>query len=118
MYDDQEGSCSPGDFSGPYAIPPLAPSVKLDAGKVDLTFVTDNHLPELAGKTFNNKTWTYSVCPDVDECALNLHDCSHPNATCVNTPGSYKCICNPYVIFYMVYKIRFCTKICDCEIKN
>ena len=37
--------------------------------------------------------WSYATCPDIDECALNLHDC-HPNATCINVPGSYKCQCN------------------------
>lgn len=29
---------------------------------------------------------------DIDECRLNKHDCSD-KASCVNTPGSYKCIC-------------------------
>ncbi|XP_041376627.1 fibrillin-1-like [Gigantopelta aegis] len=30
---------------------------------------------------------------DRDECALSLHRCD-PNAACVNTIGSYKCVCN------------------------
>ena len=32
--------------------------------------------------------------PDRDECADNLFSC-HPNASCVNSVGSYVCICNP-----------------------
>ena len=39
-----------------------------------------------------NKKWSYATCPDIDECTLNLHDC-HPNAICINVPGSYKCQC-------------------------
>eukprot|EP00117_Sycon_ciliatum_P002421 scpid7190/ scgid3720/ Fibrillin-1 len=31
-------------------------------------------------------------CDDVDECSEGLHDCS-PSADCVNTEGSYECIC-------------------------
>ena len=42
---------------------------------------------------FQNTEWSYATCPDIDECALNLHDC-HTNATCINVPGSYKCQCN------------------------
>lgn len=41
-----------------------------------------------------NKTWTYGECPDVNECELGIDDC-HPNATCVNTPGSHACFCQP-----------------------
>ncbi|XP_078674139.1 IgGFc-binding protein-like [Branchiostoma floridae x Branchiostoma belcheri] len=31
---------------------------------------------------------------DVDECGLGWADC-HPDAVCVNTHGSYKCVCKP-----------------------
>ncbi|ODM98691.1 Multiple epidermal growth factor-like domains protein 8 [Orchesella cincta] len=86
IYDEQGGVCTEGDYSGPYSLP------EIDG--VNLEFNEDNELRELIPKTYTNKTWTYSICPDVDECVLNLHDCNHPNATCVNTPGSYKCICN------------------------
>ena len=31
---------------------------------------------------------------DIDECALDIHNCSE-NANCTNTPGSYyTCMCN------------------------
>ena len=30
---------------------------------------------------------------DIDECATNTHKCSHENVTCLNTEGSFKCIC-------------------------
>ncbi|KAF8375666.1 hypothetical protein PRIPAC_82095, partial [Pristionchus pacificus] len=33
-------------------------------------------------------------CSDIDECTLKLHDC-HKDAKCINSPGSYKCKCNP-----------------------
>jgi hypothetical protein len=33
-------------------------------------------------------------CQDIDECALHIDLCQH-NSTCVNTPGSYKCLCPP-----------------------
>ncbi|XP_065347637.1 multiple epidermal growth factor-like domains protein 8 [Cloeon dipterum] len=39
-----------------------------------------------------NSSWAYKTCPDVDECALELHEC-HPEATCINTPGAYECAC-------------------------
>ena len=37
--------------------------------------------------------WSYDVCPDVEECSLGLHNC-HANATCINTPESFQCVCN------------------------
>lgn len=30
---------------------------------------------------------------DIDECALGIHKCVDPHMVCVNTPGSYKCVC-------------------------
>eukprot|EP01088_Endostelium_zonatum_P002500 TRINITY_DN1307_c0_g1_i1.p1 TRINITY_DN1307_c0_g1~~TRINITY_DN1307_c0_g1_i1.p1 ORF type:complete len:912 (-),score=135.45 TRINITY_DN1307_c0_g1_i1:123-2756(-) len=32
------------------------------------------------------------VCIDIDECALDTHDCDR-NARCINTEGSYRCVC-------------------------
>uniref|UniRef100_H2YIS7 Multiple EGF-like-domains 8 n=1 Tax=Ciona savignyi TaxID=51511 RepID=H2YIS7_CIOSA len=41
-----------------------------------------------------SQSWSYASCPDVDECnAGSLHSC-HENATCSNTPHSYRCSCN------------------------
>ena len=31
--------------------------------------------------------------PDIDECAAGMDDC-HEEASCMNTDGSYTCICN------------------------
>ena len=31
--------------------------------------------------------------PDVDECELEIHNC-HVNAECIDTVGSYECVCN------------------------
>jgi len=59
-----EGTCLEGDFGGSYA----------------------------QNENETGRVWTYDVCPDVDECALDLHEC-HPNAICNNTPGSYFCQC-------------------------
>ena len=33
------------------------------------------------------------IIADIDECALDIHNC-HKNAMCINTPGSYTCMCN------------------------
>lgn len=39
-------------------------------------------------------TWHYGACPDVDECALDLDDCS-AHAQCRNTNTSFVCECQP-----------------------
>lgn len=35
----------------------------------------------------------HCVAADIDECVDTAHDCD-VNAECVNTPGSFDCICN------------------------
>ena len=33
---------------------------------------------------------------DIDECGTDrIHASCHANATCVNTPGSFQCVCRP-----------------------
>ncbi|XP_035715096.1 multiple epidermal growth factor-like domains protein 8 [Folsomia candida] len=89
-YDENGGSCSEGDFGGPYknssssAVLNLISNVESSSRTLEL--LQDDH-----GR---NKTWTYGECPDVNECELGIDDC-HPNATCVNTPGSHACFCQP-----------------------
>lgn len=71
------GVCVQGDFSGPHS------------GDCEV-LVTQVHPNVLSSEPTD---WFYSSCPDVEECWLGLHKC-HPNATCTNTPDSYKCTCN------------------------
>jgi hypothetical protein len=40
----------------------------------------------------NNNLNRYALS-DIDECARNLFSC-HASAGCVNTDGSYNCVCN------------------------
>ncbi|XP_067133716.1 multiple epidermal growth factor-like domains protein 8 [Centruroides vittatus] len=71
------GVCVQGDFSGPHS------------GECE-ALVTQVHPNVLSSESTD---WFYSSCPDVEECWLGLHKC-HPNATCTNTPDSYKCTCS------------------------
>ncbi|GBM96414.1 Multiple epidermal growth factor-like domains protein 8 [Araneus ventricosus] len=67
------GVCTDGDFSGPFA--------GSCRDHLDMTLET------------NDTNWSYSICPDLEECLWNMHDCDE-NATCHNTPNSYTCECN------------------------
>ncbi len=42
------------------------------------------------GYRFNTQLKT---CVDTDECVANLHDCHRRHETCLNTKGSYMCVC-------------------------
>lgn len=35
----------------------------------------------------------YGICIDIDECASGAHSCNPEKETCLNMPGSYKCVC-------------------------
>ncbi|XP_022797777.1 multiple epidermal growth factor-like domains protein 8 [Stylophora pistillata] len=69
-FDPRIGRCFAGGFKSP------------DNGQCSTLFPTN-------GST----VWSYSECPDVDECKLGVAQC-HPNASCVNLPGSFNCVCN------------------------
>ena len=49
---------------------------------------------------------------DIDECDLGVHDCDQP-ATCVNTPGSYRCYCPSGYLLSVVGKK--CSDIDECK---
>ena len=63
--------CHDGDFSGP-------------VNRMNCSVIM---------QTNQTVQWSYDHCPDADECRLKLDDC-HGNASCINTDGSYNCICN------------------------
>ncbi|KAF6034616.1 hypothetical protein EB796_007071 [Bugula neritina] len=56
-------------------------------------------------------SFSYGACPDVQECALGIDLC-HENATCINTPESYDCVCNQG---FEGDGIEFCNKTCFYE---
>lgn len=47
--------------------------------------------PRLSGS--REASWSYTKCPNVNECKLKLAHC-HPDAHCVDTAESYRCVCN------------------------
>ncbi|KAE8593599.1 hypothetical protein XENTR_v10019212 [Xenopus tropicalis] len=71
------GRCFSGDFSGLRGYSNCAQALSLSG----LTEPTEP------------AQWSYSFCPDVDECRLEMATC-HQHATCRNTPESYECHCN------------------------
>ena len=40
------------------------------------------------------RNWYYDMCPDWNECAFNSTTVCSANSTCVDTQGSYRCVCN------------------------
>ncbi|XP_043935354.1 multiple epidermal growth factor-like domains protein 8 [Protopterus annectens] len=58
--------------------------------------------------------WSYSSCPDVDECRLKIANC-HAFATCVNTMESFECHCNRG---FAGDGVTYCNKTCYNECKQ
>uniref|UniRef100_H3A6Q1 Multiple EGF like domains 8 n=1 Tax=Latimeria chalumnae TaxID=7897 RepID=H3A6Q1_LATCH len=58
--------------------------------------------------------WSYGVCPDVDECRLQMASC-HAFATCKNTFESFECNCNRG---YSGDGVTYCNKTCYNECKH
>uniref|UniRef100_A0A7M4EQY1 Thyroid peroxidase n=1 Tax=Crocodylus porosus TaxID=8502 RepID=A0A7M4EQY1_CROPO len=51
--------------------------------------------------TCTNKEWSFPspVCMDINECENHMSSPCHPSANCINTKGSYECLCSdPYVL--------------------
>ncbi|CAH0390198.1 unnamed protein product [Bemisia tabaci] len=71
-----QGVCIPGDFSRPH----IQSCAVVVSAAHNVTVLEDE------------ARWAYATCPDVDECAIGLHDC-HEEAKCTNTHGSYTCQC-------------------------
>ncbi|WAR31429.1 MEGF8-like protein [Mya arenaria] len=73
------GVCIEGDFAGPY-------------GNVTCSAIVNTNHGNIV-KMSDHSDWSYSRCPDVNECTLGLSHC-HANATCTDTPDEYICTCN------------------------
>ncbi|XP_078507442.1 multiple epidermal growth factor-like domains protein 8 isoform X2 [Lissotriton helveticus] len=52
--------------------------------------------------------WSYSMCPDVDECRLGMSNC-HKSASCKNTQESFECHCDRG---YAGDGVTYCNKTC------
>ena len=39
----------------------------------------------------SNDSYAYTTCTDMDECAMNTHNCEQ---MCINTPGGFSCACS------------------------
>ncbi|CAN7993576.1 unnamed protein product, partial [Ixodes hexagonus] len=76
-YNPRNGVCVEGDFSGPYHARCEERVAK--------------QFPRLSGP--REASWSYAKCPNVNECKLKLAHC-HPDARCVDTAESYRCVCN------------------------
>lgn len=76
-YNPKNGVCVEGDFAGP-----------THAGCEEQVA---KQFPRLSGS--REASWSYAKCPNVNECKLKLAHC-HPDAHCVDTAESYRCVCN------------------------
>ena len=61
---------------------------------VDETYQYCQGLMSSASHVFQVSLYYYSIFViDVDECNERVAEC-HPNATCINTPGTFMCLCD------------------------
>eukprot|EP00736_Rhodelphis_marinus_P002214 Rmarinus@m.23570 len=57
-------------------------------------------------------------CVDLDECVSGLHSCVPRNSTCVNSLGSFSCVCAPGYSEIIVDGESTCIDINECELSE
>ncbi|QQP51302.1 Uncharacterized protein FKW44_012624, partial [Caligus rogercresseyi] len=60
--------------------------------------------------SLNSSDWHYALCPPEDECSNGHHDCDPESEVCIDTEGSYACVCNEG---YEAQEGKGCQPICD-----
>ena len=73
----------------------LAPCIILVVTKKDIYFRYRDSSPSHSYSLSLYLKHSPYFISDVDECSKNSHNCSYSTANCINTNGSFKCICKP-----------------------